>query len=515
MSRPQVVAVNDDPVQLGQIAGVLRGKGYEVNAFESSTDALKELAGHAPADLFVLDLHMPTIDGWKLCRLLRSPEFEAFNEVPIMVVSATYGGEQVAALTRELGADGFLEAPFNAEDLVDMAGKLLARQATARTPSALIVEDDVSVRRALARCFEHHGYRVVEEDTVLGARRTWREVRPDVVLLDHHLPDGNSFDLLDELADRRTRTSVLVMTGDTDPLLPVRFFDHGSDGYLRKPFEPDHAVKQAESVGRQRALLRIGSNLEIRHEEERFLERRQHHRRRLESLGLLAGGIAHEFNNLLVGILGNADLAALDIPEDSPAHGPLEQVGRLARRAAERTRQILAFTGKARLQLEELDPGDLIERVLRGMDPALAAAVRVVESAHVPRLLGDPERLAEVIVSLVMNGVEALPGGRGQVSMTVGLREVRATERLQVEGGGDVQPGRYVLLEVVDDGIGMDEATRARMFDPFFSTKFTGRGLGLAAVLGIVRAHGGWITVRSTPGAGTAVGLLFPAAPLA
>lgn len=511
MTQPVIVAVNDEPVQLGQIKALLAGAGHRVHAFASASDALEALAGGVGVDLFVLDLHMPVIDGWKLCRLLRSSEFEAFNHTPIVVMSAFYAGDDVAALTRELGAQAFIEAPFDPAELLSTATELLGGGALDRTPVALIAEDDATVRRSLARSFAQSGYAVLEEETLAGARVAWRSARPDVALLDHHLPDGTSFALLEELASPQERTAVLVMTGDTDPFLPVRLFDRGADGYLRKPFDPARAVQEARSVARQRALLRIGSSFHVRHLEQQSTERRLQQSRRLESLGLLAGGIAHDFNNLLVGILGNADLAALDIPDGSPAHSSLEQVSRLARQAAERTRQILAFTGKTRLDLEELDLRDLVEKALAGLDGGIADRVRIVEGPPGPRLRGDRERLSEVLVSLVMNGVEALGDAGGHVHVGVTAREVRASDAIPAEGGHQVPPGRFAVLEVGDDGMGMDEVTRCRMFDPFFSTKFTGRGLGLAAVLGIVRAHGGWISVRTAPGAGTVVSVLLPA----
>lgn len=269
-----------------------------------------------------------------MCHLLRAPEFERFNATPILVLSATYAGDDLVALTRDLGADGFLEAPFAA------------------------------------------------------AREAWRTARPHVVLLGHHLPDGTSEELLATLADLHERTSVLVMTGDPDPFLPVRLFSRGADGYLRKPFEPRRAVEHARSVARQRALLRIGSVLQVRHREQQALERSLHNARRLESLGLLAGGIAHEFNNLLAGIMGHADLALLDLEEGSPARSSVAQIASLARRAAERTRQILVYAGEARLVPEELDLADVVAAAVRGLDRAASGRVVVTREGEPPRLRG-------------------------------------------------------------------------------------------------------------------------------
>lgn len=509
MSGHRVIAVNDEPVQLAQIRAVLAGAGYQVDAFECAADALDSLAAGAAVDLFVLDLHMPGIDGWKMCQLLRAAEFERFNATPILVLSATYAGDDVVALTRDLGADGFLEAPFDAEDLLHVVERLLDGGAVDRTPTALVIEDEPAVRAVLVRAFSDAGYAVLEADSVASGREACRTARPHVVLLDHHLPDGTSEELLDTLSDLHDRTSVLVMTGDADPFLPVRLFSRGADGYLRKPFEPRRAVEHSRSVARQRALLRIGSVLQVRHREQQALERSLHHARRLESLGLLAGGIAHEFNNLLAGIMGHADLALLDLEDGSPARSSVAQIASLARRAAERTRQILIYTGKARLVLEELELADVVATAVGRLDRASSGRVVVVTEGEPARLQGDRERLVEMVGGLMANAVEAMGKAPGDVIVAVGVREVEPGDSLELEGGGTAAPGRYAFVEVRDGGSGMDEATRARMFDPFFTTKFMGRGLGLPAVLGIVRAHGGHVHVRTAPGRGTVVTTLF------
>jgi DNA-binding response OmpR family regulator len=510
MSGRRVIAINDDPVQLAQITSVLAGAGYQVDPFECAAAALDVLAAGSSADLFVLDLHMPGIDGWKMCQLLRSNEFQRFNATPVLVLSATYAGDDVVALTRDLGADGFIEAPFDAQDLLAMVGRLLDGGAVDRAPMALIIEDEPAVRELLARAFTDAGYAVQQADSVESAREAWRTARPNVVLLDHHLPDGTSEDLLDDLVDPHERTPVLVMTGDADPFLPVRLFSRGADGYLRKPFEPRRAVEHARSVARQRALLRIGSVLKERHREQQVLERNLHNARRLESLGLLAGGIAHEFNNILAGIMGHADLALLDLEEGSPGRSSVAQIAALARRAAERTRQILVYSGKARLTLEEIDLADVVAAAVGRLDRASNRRVEVVREGDLPRLRGDRERLVEMVLGLIVNGIEALGNAPGGVTVALGAREVSPTAHLEVEGGGTAPSGRYAFIQVLDEGSGMDEATRARIFDPFFTTKFMGRGLGLAAVLGIVRAHGGHIHVRTAPERGTVVTALFP-----
>jgi two-component system cell cycle sensor histidine kinase/response regulator CckA len=238
---------------------------------------------------------------------------------------------------------------------------------------------------------------------------------------------------------------------------------------------------------------------------------------KLESLGILAGGIAHDFNNLLTGILGNASLALDDTPVEWPARQAIEDVISACERAAQLSRQMLAYSGKGRFILEQID---LSERV-RGILPLIRAAVpphvelKLDLEEHLPPVEADAAQIQQLVMNVIINGAEAVPeGARGLLSISTRRQEVdrkylRASAPVLA---GELSPGPHVLFEVTDNGVGMDEATLARIFDPFFTTKFTGRGLGLSAVLGIVRGHHGSIQVTSAPGQGTTFRLLFPAA---
>jgi PAS domain S-box-containing protein len=238
---------------------------------------------------------------------------------------------------------------------------------------------------------------------------------------------------------------------------------------------------------------------------------------KMESLGILAGGIAHDFNNLLTGILGNASLVLEDLAGDARARHRIEDVIQAGERAAQLTGQMLAYSGKGRFVVEKVD----LSAKVSDMTPLLQAAIpRTVElrldlENGLPPVEADCSQLQQLLTNLIVNGAEAIREGEaGAIEiLTRRLRVDAAYMQQQPEVvGGDLRPGEYVLLEVRDSGSGMDQATRKRIFDPFFSTKFIGRGLGLAAVLGIVRAHGGCIAVSSMPGQGTVFRVWLPAA---
>jgi two-component system cell cycle sensor histidine kinase/response regulator CckA len=245
-----------------------------------------------------------------------------------------------------------------------------------------------------------------------------------------------------------------------------------------------------------------------RHELEVKLLRSQ----RLESLGILAGGIAHDFNNLLVGILGNLSLA-LEDPDLRPGtRERLEQAELASGRAAELTKQMLAFSGKGRFVLESVDLSATVREVTALLDSARARKATLVYDLadDLPRIEADEAQLTQVLMNLLINAAEAIDNAEGTITVTTSVRDVPLEELAHYELSDPLAPGRYVSLDISDSGAGMDEDTLRHIFEPFFSTKFTGRGLGLAAVLGIVRGHHGAIRVTSEPGEGTTFHILFP-----
>lgn len=235
---------------------------------------------------------------------------------------------------------------------------------------------------------------------------------------------------------------------------------------------------------------------------------------KLESIGLLAGGIAHDFNNLLTSILGNTSLALGTLPAAHPAEELLSQVVFASERAAQLTRQILAYAGKGHFALETIDLSELVRKISDPIRASIPGTVqlRLELGSQLPPIKADSARLEQLVMSLAINGAEAIgEGNTGTLRLTTALRNVDENSLRQDSWPPEVRQGRYVLLEVHDTGCGMDENTKARIFEPFFSTKFTGRGLGLAAVSGIVRGLKGAIKVSSTPGEGSTFQVLFPA----
>jgi PAS domain S-box-containing protein len=266
---------------------------------------------------------------------------------------------------------------------------------------------------------------------------------------------------------------------------------------------------RVEEVGGQKAMLLSTQDIT----EQRNLERQMLHSQKLESLGVLAGGIAHDFNNLLAGVLGNADLALMDIAPTSPARESLTGIGQAARRASELCRQLLAYSGKGRFQVQPVDLAELVHEMgqLLSISISKKAVLRYQFAPGLPAIEADATQLRQVIMNLILNASEAIGERSGVISLTTGMIRCDAEYLGGAYCAEGICPGDFVYLEIADTGQGMDRAIRDRIFDPFFTTKFTGRGLGLAAALGIVRGHHGAIRVYSEPERGTTFKILFPA----
>lgn len=247
--------------------------------------------------------------------------------------------------------------------------------------------------------------------------------------------------------------------------------------------------------------------------ERKHLQRQVQHVQKLESLGLLAGGIAHDFNNLLLAVMGNADLALLHL-QDGPAREHLENIASICKRASELSNQMLAYSGRGALAAESIDLTSLVEEMAHLLRAAISkrAMLRTRLGRKLPRVTGDAAQLRQIVMNLLTNASDALQGQNGVISVSTGARECSRTYLRDSYIDDQLEPGLYIYIEVTDSGCGMSAETIARIFDPFFTTKSDGRGLGMAAVLGIVRAHRGAVKIYSEPGRGSTFRVLFPCA---
>ncbi len=236
------------------------------------------------------------------------------------------------------------------------------------------------------------------------------------------------------------------------------------------------------------------------------------HLQKTESLGILAGGIAHDFNNLLVAIMAQSSLALLKMDDDAPARHNVERSNKAAKRAAELTNQLLAYSGRGRFHIAQLDINALIEENKELFAATVPKHIQLVQylAPNLPKIEADIAQIQQVIMNLIINAAEAIGSDDGEIQLITRVKTVDAADSQYGEYvTGLVDSGRYVQLSVLDNGPGMDAGTMKKIFDPFFSTKESGHGLGLAAVLGIIKGHNGALSIRSDEN-GTFFTLLFP-----
>lgn len=273
---------------------------------------------------------------------------------------------------------------------------------------------------------------------------------------------------------------------------------------------------QSVDYADQPAVLGVARNISERKqaEEERLkLEQQLLHAQKLESLGVLAGGIAHDFNNILTAIIGNADLALMRVNPESRAMDNLQRIEKAASRAADLAKQMLAYSGRGKFMVEQLDLNALLEEMLHMLEVSISkkAELRLNLNRPLPTVEADATQIRQIIMNLIINASEAIGERSGVIAVTTGCMQCDAAYLKNIWLAESLNDGPYVYLEISDTGCGMDGETVSKVFDPFFTTKFTGRGLGMAAVLGIVRGHRGAIKVDSQPGNGTTFKILLPA----
>ncbi len=313
--------------------------------------------------------------------------------------------------------------------------------------------------------------------------------QPVLPLLARRLLDRNGGDVGEQ--DLFSSEAVFRLRGDPDAWLSIE----------RRPIRlRKHDVGSAWFVRDESARVRVDEALQ--------------EARKFESLGLIAGGIAHDFNNLLVSVIGNAELAQLKVHDDpDAAHELLERISQAGQRGADLAKQLLTYAGKANIEPTPVHLNDTVTELARMLRSSMRSevALQLELDPQAPVAQADSSQVTQVLLNLIVNAEEALAVGGGSVTVRTGSVRLTQEDLAGCMFRDGAAPGDYVTLTVSDDGPGVDDATLAKMFDPFFSTKSVGRGLGLAATLGTVRSHRGALDVRTGPDAGTSITAYLPA----
>jgi len=624
-----ILLVNDDPVQLHLLGSLLETEDWEICRCQGAEAALRVLCERKDIDGLLVDLHMPGIDGWRFCRLLRSPEYRVFNTLPIMVMSATFSGADAEQITADLGANAFISLPVDPSRLQKSVRQMLSGQTSPSALRCLIIDENETDASLLAMGFSAHGWLVHSAKSGEEGCRLVQELAPEVVLIAHTLPDGPGVQLLPRVKPRGSSTVVLLLSSVSDPDLAVEAIRQGADAYVPKPLSPEYLMALCTKARRERSLLRVEDLLEerticLRDSETRFrtlcegltdivlvfdhsgiiryvnghggillewapgeligqslsligkshnksdwqaipaennpftgedvyvsrhgrqieveivqqtilfegqphgmvvardlrprkeaqrkqdrLEQQLQQVEKMEAIGRLAGGVAHDVNNILTAILGHASLLSASDLSSSIKH-PSQVIAKAAQRGKQLTAQLLGFAKPGKQENVIVDIHATIEEVLSLLDQQVNTDIHIESSLCVDPVYiqGDPGQLHQVILNLVLNAIDAMREGGTLIVRTW-------TERLEPEGKPKplgLSPGPYVVLSVGDTGPGIDPEIQDSIFEPFFTTKSPGKGsgMGLAMVYGIVKNHQGAISVSSQPGCGTTMTVFFP-----
>jgi signal transduction histidine kinase len=363
----------------------------------------------------------------------------------------------------------------------------------------LLVEDDTAHAELIRRAFAERGaaHDLLVVGTLAEAEEHLSDPGLQLVLADFLLPDGTCLELLPGDLDQADHPTV-VMTSHGNEQVAVDAMKAGALDYVVKS---ESSLADMPHIA-ERAMREWSHILERKKLEAQLLEAQK-----LEAIGTLAGGIAHDFNNLLMGIQGNASLMLLDVGVDSPHYEQLRSIEDLVKSGADLTRQLLGFARGGRYEVAPIDINALIQETSEVFGRT-KKQVRIHRSFQRDRswVQGDRTQLEQILLNLFVNAWQAMPEGGDLDIQTEAVRLAEDEVRLWRGQAGD-----YVRVLVADSGVGMDAKTQTRIFEPFFSTKGTGSGLGLSSVYGIVKNHGGHVGVHSSPGKGSTFEILLPA----
>lgn len=614
MGDAAVLVVDDNPENLRVLREMLTGQGCEVRVARDGNQAMRSIEA-APPDLVLLDIHMPGMDGYEVCRKLKADA--RWCEIPVIFVSAL-GETFNKVVAYDSGGADYITKPFQIEELrVRMRAHIRTRHLLAESQAgfrssfeqAVVGMAHISLDGTILRVnrwfCEMLGY---PEETLLGkpaaeltegamsdeqsperqrliegaveylawesqyirhdGSRVWCKTTLSLVDVDW-THERYLAAIVEDLSLRRTvedeRRQLAAAIDQAAEAIMITSAD-GVGRYANPAWEKISGFSRSETVGRSLWLLqgaeegesaardrwatvasgkRWSGRLQLRRPkgtpctvemtvspvrddagaivnfvtvarditDQVALEERLLQAQKMEAIGTLAGGIAHDFNNILSAIMGYTDLAVCELPEGSQVRANLTQVADASHRAKELVAQILAFSRQTGREVRPVEIQSILKealKLLRGSIPSTVEIRHAIDDGCRP-VLADPTAIHQIVMNLCTNAYHAMQDSGGVLALR--LSQVHVGES-DVERDQKLSPGQYVRLEVEDTGHGMDEETRARIFEPYFTTKERGQGtgLGLATVHGIVSELNGVVHVYSEPDEGSTFTVLLPVA---
>lgn len=484
-----------------------------------------EMAGDEDPDVILLDIVMPGMDGYSVC--LKLKEDESTKTIPVLFLTALKTDRKSRIRALESGADGFLSKPFDEVELVAQIQAMAKIRVANRLQrlekdhlSALVVERTRELEQELS---ERNRVENALRESEAKMRTILDNIGIGIALIS---PDMETLEINRQMHKWFPATNL-----SKHPLCYRAFNDPPREAICEycptcktlKDGLVHETTTTATKTGIERNFRIISSPIfnmsgkvtavvEMFEEitQRLLLESQLQQAQKMESVGRLAGGVAHDFNNMLGVILGYTEMALDDVTQTQPIFSDLQEIGKAARRAADLTRQLLAFARKQTIIPKVLDLNETVQEMLKMLQRLIGENLDLVwlPCSELWKVKLDPSQIDQILANLCVNARDAIKG--------VGRVTIR-TENVNVDRGwceknSDIVPGEFVLLSVSDDGCGMDRDVVNKVFEPFFTTKEVGKGtgLGLATVYGIVRQNSGFINVYSEPDKGTSFKIYLP-----
>ena len=375
----------------------------------------------------------------------------------------------------------------------------------------LTIDDEDALRRSIMMFFEDEGFAVFEADNGRDGLEVFHRHQPDVVLVDLRMPEMDGLEVIRVLAKDAPDIPVIVVSGTGMLEDAIEAIRAGACDYITKPVIDMLVLEHTVRKALEKAELVAENRMYQEHLEELVAERTAelHQAQKIEAIGTLAGGIAHDFNNILTGIIGFNELALM-MCRDDKIKGYMEEIEKAANRAKVMVQQILTFSRKGDQKALPLQVDLIVREVCKLIRSSIPSSILIkTDISTTASVLADPSQFHQVMMNLCTNAYQSMVDGEGEIGVSLHEVTVRDGESMV---GLDLEPGRYIQLQVSDTGCGMDRTTLERVFDPFFTTKETGSGtgLGLSVVHGIVNSYGGSILGYSEPGQGTTFHVFLP-----
>ncbi len=541
MDKGRVLIVDDQEQNRYLVEVLLKGNGYAVHAVGNGAEALEYLRDQ-PVDLVISDVLMPVMDGFEFCRQVKADV--DLRRIPFIVYTATYTGPQDEEFALKIGADRFVQKPCEPDEFMEIVHEVLARRGVAAPIPNSLPEAEVYklYSERLVRKLEQKMLQLEQETASLRAtREALRLSERKYRKLHESMTDGFVYvDMAGCIQEsNETYQRMLGYTAEElvsltyQELTPEKWHSYeahyvrqvltrgASDVYEKEYRRKNGSVFPVElrtflvhdETGHNEGMWAIVRDISERKQAERTqkeLEQQLHQAQKLESVGRLAGGVAHDFNNMLCVILNYAKMGLEMTESGSRLHGYLKDIVEAGERSVSIIRHLLAFARKQPIAPQVLDLNEVVESMLKMLRRLIGEDIHLhwQPQSHLWRVKIDPTQIDQILANLCVNARDAI-GGVGNITIATG--QVYLDAGRCARHGGAV-PGEYAVLSVRDDGCGLEKEMLDKIFEPFFTTKEPGQGtgLGLATVYGIVKQNSGIVEVDSEPGCGAIFSIYLP-----